>query len=175
MNQTIKNMLERRSIRKFKPDMIPKEINDQIIEAGLYAANGRGHQASIIVAVTNKELRDKISAVNCKIGGWSQDFDPFYGAPVLLIVLAEKDWPTHIYDGSLVMGNLMLAAHTLGIGSCWIHRAKEEFEMEEYKDLLKSLGIEGEYEGIGHCALGYADGELPAPAERKDGHVFYVE
>ena len=175
MNQTIKDMLERRSIRKFKPDMIPKEIIDQIIEAGLYAANGRGHQASIIVAVTNKELRDKISAVNCKIGGWSQDFDPFYGAPVLLIVLAEKDWPTHIYDGSLVMGNLMLAAHTLGIGSCWIHRAKEEFEMEEYKDLLKSLGIEGEYEGIGHCALGYADGELPAPAERKDDHVFYVE
>ncbi len=175
MNQTIKDMLERRSIRKFKPDMIPKEIIDKIIEAGLYAANGRGHQASIIVAVTNKELRDKISAVNCKIGGWSQDFDPFYGAPVLLIVLAEKDWPTHIYDGSLVMGNLMLAAHTLGIGSCWIHRAKEEFEMEEYKDLLKSLGIEGEYEGIGHCALGYTDGELPAPAERKDGHVFYVE
>ena len=175
MNQTIKDILERRSIRKFKPDMIPKEIIDQIIEAGLYAANGRGHQASIIVAVTNKELRDKISAVNCKIGGWSHDFDPFYGAPVLLIVLAEKDWPTHIYDGSLVMGNLMLAAHTLGIGSCWIHRAKEEFEMEEYKDLLKSLGIEGEYEGIGHCALGYTDGELPVPAERKDGRVFYVE
>ena len=157
MNQTIKDMLERRSIRKFKPDMIPKEIIDQIIEAGLYAANGRGHQASIIVAVTNKELRDKISAVNCKIGGWSQDFDPFYGAPVLLIVLAEKDWPTHIYDGSLVMGNLMLAAHTLGIGSCWIHRAKEEFEMEEYKDLLKSLGIEGEYEfsGAADAATGH--------------------
>lgn len=175
MNQTIENMLERRSVRKFKPDMLPKEIIDQIIEAGLYAANGRGHQASIIIAVTNRELRDKLSAANCKIGGWEEDFDPFYGAPVVLIVLAEKDWPTHVYDGSLVMGNLMLAAHSMGIGSCWIHRAKEEFETDEYKEWLRSLGIEGEYEGIGHCALGYADGELASPAERKSGHVFYVE
>lgn len=175
MNQTINDMIERRSVRKFKSDMIPKEIIDQIIKTGLYAANGRGHQASIIIAVTNKQLRDKLSADNCKIGGWSEDFDPFYGAPVVLIVLAEKDWPTCVYDGSLVMGNLMLAAHSLGVGSCWIHRAKEEFETDEYKSLLKSLGIEGEYEGIGHCVLGYAEGELPEPTERKDGRVFYVE
>lgn len=175
MNQTIKDMLERRSVRNFKPDLLPKEVIDQIIEAGLYAANGRGHQASIIIAVTNKELRDRLSAANCKIGGWAEDFDPFYGAPVVLIVLAEKDWPTHVYDGSLVMGNLMLAAHSLGVGSCWIHRAKEEFESDEYKELLHSLGIDGEYEGIGHCALGYTDGDLAGPAERKNGHVFYVE
>lgn len=175
MNTTINDMLERRSIRNFKSDMIPKETIEQIVNAGLYAANGRGKQSSIIIAVTNKELRNKLSSVNCKIGGWKEDFDPFYNAPVILIVLSDKSVRTNVYDGSLVMGNLMLAAHSLGIGSCWIHRAKEEFEMEEYKQLLKSLGIEGEYEGIGHCALGYVNGEYPKPAERKDNHVFYIE
>jgi nitroreductase len=119
-------MINRRSVRKYKTDMIPRDIIERIVEAGTYAANGRGHQASIILAVTNKELRDKLSEMNRKIGGWDEGFDPFYGAPVVLVVLAEKDWPTHVYDGSLVMGNLMLAAHTEGIGSCWIHRAKEE-------------------------------------------------
>ncbi len=175
MNQTIKDMLERRSIRKFKPDMVEKELIDQIIEAGLYAASGVGRQSTRIIAVTNKELRDKISRDNQKIGGWKDGFDPFYGAPVILIVLAEKDWVTSVYDGSLVMGNLMLAAHTLGLGSCWIHRAKEEFEMDEYKALLSNLGLEGEFEGIGHCALGYVDGEQPQAAPRKENHVFFIE
>lgn len=175
MNQTIKDMLERRSIRRFKPDMIERELIDQIIEAGLYAASARGQQATRIIAVTNQELRNKIVEDNRKIGGWEDGFDPFYGAPVILIVLAEKDWPNRVYDGSLVMGNLMLAAHALGLGSCWIHRAKEEFEMEEYKSLLASLGMAGEFEGIGHCALGYVDGELPLAAPRKENRVFYVE
>ena len=174
MNQTIKDMLERRSIRRFKPDMIERELIDQIIEAGLYAASARGQQATRIIAVTNKELRNKIVEDNRKIGGWEDGFDPFYGAPVILIVLAEKDWPNRIYDGSLVMGNVMLAAHALGLGSCWIHRAKEEFEMEGYKSLLASLGMAGEFEGIGHCALGYVDGELPLAAPRKENRVFYV-
>ena len=100
--------------------------------------------------------------------------DPFYGAPVILIVLGKKDWPTHVYDGSLVMGNLMLAAHDLGIGSCWIHRAKEEFESDWGKELLKSLGIEDEYEGIGHCALGYVDGDYPDVIPRKENRIFYI-
>ena len=125
MSDVLKAMEERRSIRKYKADMVPQEIIDKIIEAGLYAASGKGTQNTIIIQVTNKELRDKISEMNCKIGGWEEGFDPFYGAPAMLIVLAKKDWPTGIYDGSLVMGNLMLAAHDLGIGSCWIHRAKE--------------------------------------------------
>jgi len=125
--------------------------------------------------VTNKELRDKISEMNRKIGGWDEGFDPFYGAPAMLIVLAEKDWRNKIYDGSLVMGNLMLAAHSLGLGSIWIHRAREEFESNEGKEILKSLGIEGEWEGIGHCAVGYIDGELPKPAPRKDGRVVWAE
>lgn len=175
MNEIIKAMEERRSIRKFKPEMPKKEDLQQIVKAGLYAANGMGRQATITVAVTNKELRDKLSAVNCKIGGWDESVDPFYGAPAILIVLAEKDWRNRVYDGSLVMGNMMLAAHSLGLGSIWIHRAKEEFEMPEYQQLLKELGVEGEWEGIGHCAVGYIDGEMPEAAERKPNRVFWVE
>ena len=175
MNEIIKAMEERRSIRKFKPEMPKKEDLQQIVEAGLYAANGMGRQATITVAVTNKELRDKLSAINCKIGGWDEGIDPFYGAPAILIVLAEKDWRNRVYDGSLVMGNMMLAAHSLGLGSIWIHRAKEEFEMPEYQQLLNELGVEGEWEGIGHCAVGYIDGEMPEAAERKPNRVFWVE
>ena len=115
MNEIIKAMKERRSIRKFKPDMVSKKDIDEIIDAGLYAANGMGKQAVVTVAVTNKELRDKIAKDNCKIGGWDESFDPFYGAPVILIVLAEKDWRNRVYDGSLVIGNMMLAAHSLGL------------------------------------------------------------
>lgn len=175
MNEVIKAMKERRSIRNFKAEMPPKADLEQIVEAGLYAANGRGRQAVITIAVTDKELRDKLSAVNNEIMGGPEGNDPFYGAPAILIVLANKEVPTAPYDGSLVMGNLMLAAHSLGLGSIWIHRAKEEFEMPEYQKLLKDLGIEGEWEGIGHCAVGYIDGENPAAAPRNDGRVFWVE
>lgn len=175
MNEIIKAMLERRSIRKFKPEMPKREDLEQIIEAGLYAANGKGRQASIIIAVTNQDLRNQISADNCKTGGWADGYDPFYGAPVILIVLAEKDWPNRAYDGSLVMGNMMLAAHSLGLGSIWINRAREEFETDKYKSLLARLGIEGEWEGVGHCAVGFMDGEPPKAAARKDGRVFWVE
>lgn len=175
MNDIIKAMETRRSIRKFKTDMPSKEDIKQIIEAGLYAASSRGRQAVITIAVTNKELRDRLSAANCKIGGWESGFDPFYGAPVILIVLAEKNLENRVYDGSLVMGNMMLAAHSLGLGSCWIHRAKDEFELEEYKNLLSELGVKGEYEGIGHCVVGYIDGDYPTVPKRKDNRVFYVE
>ncbi len=175
MRDVLEKLKSRRSIRKYKPDAIPQDILDQIIKAGLYAANGMGYQNTIIVQVTNKDIRDKISKMNCEIGGWKEGFDPFYGAPAMLIVLAKKDWANRVYDGSLVMGNLMLAAHELGVGSCWIHRAKEEFETEWGKELLKSLGIEEEYEGIGHCALGYAEGNIPKTVPRKENRVFYVK
>ena len=175
MNEVMKAMIERRSIRSFKPDQVPAEALDQIIEAGLYAASGRNKQAAIIVAVTNKELRDRLSAANREIGGFPEGMDPFYGAPAVLIVLGDKNWPTSIYDGSLVMGNMMLAAHTLGLGSCWIHRAKEEFEMPEYQELLKELGVEGEYYGIGHCVVGYPAAEYPAAPERVPNRVYYVK
>ena len=175
MSKVLEQIKTRRSIRKYKPDMVPQELLDQIIEAGLYAASGKGQQSPIIIQVTEKAFRDELSKVNCQIGGWDDNRDPFYGAPAILIVLAKKDWPTHVYDGSMVMGNLMLAAHELGIGSCWIHRAKEEFELQWGKDLLKSLGIEEEYEGIGHCALGYIDGPAPEAAARKENRVFYIK
>lgn len=175
MSKVIDAMKTRRSIRKYKPDMIPQEILDQIVEAGLYAASGMDTQSTIIVQVTNKLIRDEIAKMNNDIAGWAEGNDPFYGAPAMLIVLACKDSPIGKYDGSLVMGNLMLAAHDLGIGSCWIHRAKEEFETDWGKNLLKSLGIEGEYEGIGHCALGYVDGDYPEASERKPGRVYYIK
>ena len=173
MSDLLEKMRQRRSVRSFKPDMVPRELIDQVITAGTYAATGKNHQSPIIIAVTNKEIRDRFSKLNAQIMG--SDMDPFYGAPVVLIVLAEKDWPTHVHDGSLVMGNLMLAAHELGLGSCWIHRAKEEFEMEEGRELLKSLGITGEYEGVGHCVLGYVEGAYPEEKPRKENWVYYVE
>ena len=175
MNEIIRAMEERRSIRSFKPEMPPKEVLQQIVEAGLYAASGKGQQAAIVVAVTNKALRDKLAEENRRIAGAPEGSDPFYGAPAVLVVLGRKDWPTHVYDGSLVMGNLLLAAHALGLGSIWIHRAKEEFEEPEYQQLLKDLGVEGEWEGIGHCAVGYLNGEAPAHAPRKPGRVFWAE
>lgn len=175
MNEVIKAMEDRRSIRKFKPDMPSKDDLNQIIEAGLYAANGMGKQATITIAVTNKELRDRLAKINTQIGGWEESFDPFYGASVILIVLADKTWANRVYDGSLVMGNMMLAAHSLNLGSIWIHRAKEEFELPEYKQLLKKIGVEGEWEGIGHCAVGYIDGEIPVAIKRKEHRVFWIE
>lgn len=174
MSEVIKNMITRRSIRSYKPDMVPEEVINRIVEAGTYAATGMGKQSPIIIAVTNKELRDKLSKKNAEIMG-HPDMDPFYGAPVVLIVLANKERPTYVYDGSLVMGNLMLAAHDEGLGSCWIHRAKEEFESPFGKEILESLGIKGDYEGIGHCVIGYANGEEPKAAPRKENYVYYIK
>lgn len=175
MNEVIKVLENRRSCRNFKSEMIKEDELKTILEAGTYAATGMGKQSPIIIAVTDKEMRDAIAEENRKIGGWNEGFDPFYGAPVILIVLADKSVPTYVYDGTLVMGNLMNAAESLGVGSIWIHRAKEEFELPEYKELLKELGIEGEWTGIGHCAVGYIDGEIPKAAARKDGRVYWVE
>ena len=174
MNTTIQVLESRRSCRNFKPDMIKDEELQEILKAGTYAATGMGKQSPVIIAVTNKELRDEIMEANRKVGGWGEGFDPFYGAPVILIVIAKKEVSTHVYDGSLVMGNLMNAAESLGVASIWIHRAKEEFESEFGKNLLKQLGIEGEYEGIGHCALGYAAEPPKAPAPRKEDYVYFI-
>lgn len=173
MSAVLENMKTRRSVRKYRPDPIPQEILDQILEAGTYAATGMGMQSPIILAVTDREMRDRLSAMNAKVMGTNSD--PFYGAPVVLVVLADKSRGTYVYDGSLVIGNLMLAAHELGIGSCWIHRAKEEFETPEGKEILRSLGITGDYEGIGHCILGYADGPEPEAKPRKDSYVYYIK
>ena len=173
MSELLDKIKSRRSVRAYKPDMVPQELIEKVVEAGTYAATGMNRQAPIIIAVTNKELRDRLSKMNAAIMG--ADSDPFYGAPVVLIVLADKSIPTYVYDGSLVMGNLMLAAHEVGLASCWIHRAKEEFESEEGRKLLADLGIQGEYEGIGHCILGYAADKLPEARPRKENYVYYVK
>ncbi|MBQ3507994.1 MAG: nitroreductase [Clostridia bacterium] len=173
MNTTLETIKTRRSVRKYKPDMLPREIIDQIIEAGLYAASGMNTQNTVIVAITDKATRDRLSRDNAAVMG--SDRDPFYGAPVVLVVLAEKGRGTYIHDGALVMGNLMLAAHALGVGSCWIHRARETFDQPEWKEWLASLGLEGEYEGIGNCILGYTDGDEPAAPARREGRVFRAE
>jgi len=133
-----------------------------------------GKQSPIIIAVTDKTVREEISEANRKVGGWDEGFDPFYGAPVILIVLAKKEVGTYLYDGSLVMGNLMNAAESLGVASIWIHRAKEEFESDFGKAILDKLGINGEYEGIGHCALGYVAEAPGVPAPRKENYVYYI-
>jgi nitroreductase len=174
MSSLLEQIKTRRSVRSFKPDPVPQDLLDRIIEAGSWAPTSRGLQSPIIIQVSNREMRDKIAAANARIMG-QEGSDPFYGAPVILIVLARKDVANRVYDGSLVMGNLMLAAHELGLGSCWIHRAKEEFESEEGKALLKSLGVKEEYEGVGHCALGYVDGEYPAAPKRKENWVYYIK
>lgn len=173
MNEVLTALKERRSIRKFKPDAVPEALIDQIIDAGLYAPSSMGQQSAIILAVTQKAWRDKLSAMNAQVNGAKGD--PFYGAPVVLVVLSKNERPAQLCDGSAMMQNLMLAAHSLGLGSCWIHRAKEMFETEEGKELLKFLGVEGEYEGIANCVIGYMDEEAPKAHPRKDNRVFYVK
>ena len=167
------NLLTRRSVRKYKPKMPPREVIEKVAEAGTYAATGKNQQSPIIIAVTNKDLRDRMSRLNAQVLG--VDFDPFYGAPVVLVVLAERSNPNHVYDGSLVMGNLMLAAHAMGLGSCWINRARQVFDSDEGKEILRQLGIEGDYEGVGNCILGYADGEVPQAGSRKENYVYFAE
>ena len=166
-------MLTRKSIKKYKPDMVPKEMIEQIIEAGLNAPSGLNKQSPIILAVTDKQVRDELSKLNAGKDPFFRA-DPFYGAPVVLVVLADKSMHTYLYDGSLVMENLQLAAHALGLGACWIHRAKETFEQPEGKALLAKLGIEGDYEGIGNCIIGYPDID-PEKKPRKENRVYWVE
>ena len=174
MNETMQTMLSRKSVKSYKSDPVPQELLDQIIQAGLYAPSGRNKQAAIILAVTNKEVRDKLSKINALKDPYFRA-DPFYNAPCVLVVLADKSVPTYVYDGSLVMENLMLAAHSLGLGACWIHRAKETFELEEGKALLKELGIEGDYEGIGNCVIGYPEIVPTESKPRRENRVYYVK
>lgn len=182
MNTTIKDIISRRSVKKYLDKEIPLELVEQIVKAGTYAPSGMNRQSPIIIAVTNKEMRNRISQLNLDIvinnnlKTSSGHSDPFYGAPIVLMVLAKKDVGTRIYDGSLVMENMMIAANSLGLGSCWIHRAKETFETEQGKQILKELGISDEYEGIGNCIIGYADKNALKPqSPRKENYVYWIK
>ena len=174
MNETLKTIRNRRSIRKFTDEPVPRDVIEQIVDAGIWAASGKNGQAPIVLAVTNPDLVAQLSEMNREIGGWQEGFDPFYGGKTVLVVLARKNVPTYVYDGSLTLGNMMLAAQSLGVGSIWIHRAKQEFESDEGKAILAKLGIDEDVEGIGHCVLGYA-AEPAADIARKEGRVFWAE
>ena len=172
MSETLNTLKARRSCRAYKPDPVEESKLNAIIEAGTYAASGMGKQSPIIIAVKDQEVRAKLAKLNAVAMG--MDIDPFYGAPELLVVLADKAVPTYIYDGSLVMGNMMNAAADLGVASCWVHRAKEEFESEDGKAILKQLGIKGDYEGIGNLILGYATKPDGKAAPRKASYVYTI-
>lgn len=181
MNQAaLDNMKARRSCRAFLPEMPSRDLIAAICEAGTWAPTGHGKQSPVIVAVTDKKLRDRLSAMNARI--WNElklqrgdkpteGFDPFYGAPVVLVVLADRTVPTYHYDGCAVLTNMANAAEAVGLGSCWIHRAKEEFDSEEGKAILAELGIDGDYEGIDHLVVGYAAKEAAPPLPRKKDYV----
>ena len=172
-NQVIETIMKRRSCRTFAPNRMPTDdLLRQVAEAGTWSPTSMGQQNPIIVVVTDRQLRDKISEMNARVMGSSSD--PFYGAPCMLIVLVKQS-ENALYDGPIVMQTMMLAAESLGLNSCWIHRAKEEFESEEGKQILRDLGIEGEYVGIGHLALGYTNQPIPEPKPRKADYIYWAK
>lgn len=176
MEDVLEAIHNRRSVRAYEDKAVPKDLIDKVIDAGLWAPSGMGRQSAIIVAVTDKEKIAWLSELNRKIGGWEKGFDPFYGAPVVLLVLGKKDMPTYVCDGALMIGTMGLAAEGLGLGSCWIHRAKEESEMPEVQEWFSSLGVPEGYEGVGHLILGYpVKDKVSAPQPRKDSRVFWAE
>ena len=175
MNEAMKNLLTRRSVRKYKADKVPREVLDQIIEAGMYAPSAKNRQPFMILCVTNEAMIDRMARLNAEVMGVNKDeSDPFYGAPAVLVVLAKKDVPTRVYDGSLVMGNLMNAAHAMGLGSCWINRAYEVFECDAGMQILSGLGVTEDYEGVGNCIVGYFVGPVREAAPRQT-RVVYVD
>lgn len=171
---------KRRSVRKFKPEMPPQEMIDKVVEAGLWAASGRGRQGAVVIEITDSAMKEEIRALNARIMGKNYEKghgpDPLFGAPLFLMVIAKTDNGTAPYDGSLVLGNMMLRAHELGLGTCWIHRAKQEMESPLGAKILERLGLEGEWEGVGHLAIGYPDEAVPPPEAkpRNSGRVFKI-
>lgn len=173
MNETLKTLKERRSCRKYLPKQVEADVLDLILEAGTYAPTGMNRQAPVIVAVQDKATRDKIAKMNAAVMG--SENDPFYGAPTVLVVLADPAVRTYVHDGALVMGNLMNAAHAVGVDSCYIFRAREVFATDEGKEMLRAWGIPDHYEGIGNCILGYRDeGGVKEAAPRKANYIVKV-
>lgn len=172
-NLVLQSLKERRSVRRYTARQVDEEALQAILEAGTYAATGMNRQSPIMVVIQNPEARERLRKINASILG-NPDADPFYGAPTVIVVLADANVSTHLEDGSLVIGNLMNAAYAVGVDSCWIHRAKQTFATEEGKRLLREWGIEGNYVGVGHCILGYRDGEKPEPKPRKENYIYRV-
>ena len=173
MNEILKCLQERRSCRSFLPKQVDEETLDAILTAGTYAASGRGRQSAKIVVLQKPEDIAALERMNAAVLG-APDAHPFFGAPTVCVVLADAEVSTAVEDGALVIGNLMTAAWSLGVGSCWVHRAREEFASDEGKKLLKQWGVEGNYIGVGHCVLGYPTGEFRPAAPRKENYVTRV-
>ena len=168
----LQNILTRRSVRAYKQDPVPEELLDKVLEAGTYAPTGMGRQSPVIVAVKDKPTRDKLMKMNAAVMG--TDNDPYYGAPVIVLVLADKAANTRVQDASCVLENMMLAAHALGLASVWVNREKEMFESAEGKALLQKWGLIAPLEGVGAIALGHPAAP-PAPAKpRKDGYIIKI-
>ena len=172
MNEILKNLETRRSVRNYKPEQVSDEQLDAVLRAGSYAASGMNNQKAIMVAVRDKATRDLLSKLNAAVMG--SDRDPFYGAPCVIVVLSDPERSTWVEDGSLVLGNLMNAAHAVGLGSCWIHRAREVFDTPEGKALLKQWGLPETLRGVGTCILGYAN-EVPGDKPRADGRILKID
>lgn len=170
MNETLKTLRERRSVRKYRPEQIRDKELEAILEAGLWAASGHGLQTPVMVVIQDAETLGKLEKANAVIQG-NPEGHPFYGAPTDVVVLADTASYNWLQDGSLVMGNLMNAAASLGVASCWINRAMEYFDTPEGKELMKAWGVPETYRGVGHCILGYAEGDWPAPKPRKEGRI----
>lgn len=173
MNQTLQTMRSRRSCRKYKHEQVREADLQPILEAGTYAASGMGRQSGKIVVVQDPETREQLRRMNAAVMG-NPDIDPFYGAPTVCVVLADSQVMTWQEDGSLVLGNLMLAAEAVGVASCWIHRAREMFDSPEGKALLAKWNIPETYRGVGHCILGYAAAEAAPARERKADYVVRI-
>ena len=165
------DLLTRRSVRKYSDRPVEEEKLEKVLTAGLYAPTGMNNQLPVLVAVRDKATRDELSRMNAAVMGTSGD--PFYGAPCVIVVLSDPERMTWVEDGSLVLGNLMNAAHSLGLGSCWIHRAKECFDTPEGKALLRAWGVPENYRGVGNCILGYA-AEEPEAKPRKSGRIIKI-
>ena len=172
MNNTVSDIMNRRSIRKYKPEQISPEELDNVLQDGICAPTGMNRQSPLVIAVQNKEVRDRLSRMNAAVLG--TDSDPFYGAPTVVVVLADANSPHAVQDGSLVMGNMLNAAKAIGLGSCWVNRAKEVFDSAEEKSLLAQCGVEGDVIGVGNCILGYPD-ENPAMKPRKPDYIRYID
>lgn len=169
----LEQMKSRRSVRKFLPQIPERWMLEKVVEAGLWAPSGHNKQPWAFVVVTDEETKRQLAEDNKAFCDF-ETANPFYDAPAYIIVLAQKSTRTYLYDGALAMGQMMIAAHTLGLGTCWIHRARQTFELTRWQKWLKSLGFEGEYEGIGHLAIGYPEGALPNARPRKEGLVKFV-
>lgn len=172
-NEVLKAIRERRSIRRFKPEQVTDEELKTILEAGTWAPTGHGSQDPWIVAVQNEQLRKRLTQLNAQIMGVSSD--PYYGAPTLVLVFASKDNENNYRDGSLVLGNMMLAAHSIGLASCWINREDKMFETAEGKQIMKELNLPDGLMGVGALSLGYAASQPKTVKPRKEEYYRIVK